>query len=152
MDIELPKDFQEFLKLLNVHGVEYLLIGGYAVNYHGYSRSTKDMDIWIAVHPENARRVVTALEEFGFGSPQLVPDLFLQDQSIVRMGVPPLLLEITTRISGVGFEESYRERVVTDMDGIPVNIISLKYLKQNKKASGRHKDLDDLEQLERLDD
>lgn len=149
MDIELPQDFYEFLKLLNAHGVEYLLIGGYAVNYHGYSRSTQDMDIWIAVHPENAKRVVAALEDFGFGSSQLVPDLFLQDQSIVRMGVPPLLLEITTRISGVGFEESYGERIVEDMDGIPVNIISLKHLKRNKKASGRHKDLDDLEHLEK---
>jgi hypothetical protein len=152
MDIELPSDFQEFLKLLNAHGVEYLLIGGYAVIYHGYPRATQDLDIWIAVHSENAKRVVVALEEFGFGSPALTPDLFLKDDSIVRMGIAPIRLEITTRISGVDFQESYREKISTKMDGIPVNIISLKYLRRNKKASGRYKDLDDLEHLSSADD
>lgn len=67
MDIELPSDFQDFLKLLNAHGVDYLVIGGYAVIYHGYPRATQDLDIWIAVQPENAKRIVKVLEEFGFG-------------------------------------------------------------------------------------
>ncbi|TAH49558.1 MAG: hypothetical protein EYC68_16730 [Chloroflexota bacterium] len=152
MDIELPSDFQDFLKLLNVHGVEYLVVGGYAVIYHGYPRATQDLDIWIAVHSENAKRVVATLEEFGFGSPELTTDLFLKDENIVRMGIAPIRIEVTTRISGVEFQESYREKIVDDMDGIPVNIISLKDLRRNKKASGRYKDLNDLENLKPADD
>jgi predicted nucleotidyltransferase len=147
MDIELPPDFKEFLSLLKTYGVEYLLIGGYAVGYHGYPRATHDMDIWIAIHPDNAQHMVAALREFGFDTPQLSADLFLQDKSIIRMGVPPMQLEITTAISGVMFDECYAERVVDVIDGIEVNLISLHHLKTNKQASGRHKDLDDLEHL-----
>ncbi|MFA5874968.1 MAG: hypothetical protein WC832_13495 [Anaerolineales bacterium] len=147
MDIELPLDFKEFLKLLNEKSVRYLLIGGYAVGYHGYPRATNDMDIWIAVHPENAERVVNALREFGFDLPELTPDLFLQENKIVRMGNPPMRLEITTGISGVKFDECYASRVVDLLDGVEVNIIDLPHLKVNKKAAGRLKDLADLENL-----
>lgn len=147
MDIELHSDFQDFLKLLNVHGVEYLVIGGYAVIYHGYPRATQDLDIWIAVHPDNANRVVRALEEFGFGSPELTTEMFLKDSSVVRMGIPPIRIEITTRISGVEFQESFHGKIVDEMDGIPVNIINLKDLLLNKKASGRYKDMNDVEHL-----
>jgi phage replication-related protein YjqB (UPF0714/DUF867 family) len=145
--IHLPTDFKEFLKLLNVHRVEYLLIGGYAVGYHGYPRATADMDIWIAINPENAEKIVAALQQFGFTVPELTEELFLKKDQIVRMGLPPVRLEITTGISGVNFNECYAERVVDILDGVKVNIINLKYLKINKKASGRHKDLDDLENL-----
>ena len=119
MDIELPLDFKEFLKLLNENEVRYLLIGGYAVGYHGYPRATNDMDVWIAVHPENAG----------------------------RMGVPPMRLEISTGISGVDFEECFASRIVDALDGIQVNIIDLPHLKTNKKAAGCLKDLADLENL-----
>ncbi len=147
MDIELPPDFREFLRLLNVHKVEYLLIGGYAVGYYGYPRATQDMDIWIAIHPKNAKRAVATLRAFGFNMPELSADLFLQDERIVRMGVPPLRIEVTTSISGVEFKECYRKRVIDVIDGIKVNFISLRHLRLNKKASGRHRDLDDLEHL-----
>jgi hypothetical protein len=145
--IHLPPDFKEFLQLLNTHQVEYLLIGGYAVGYHGYPRATADMDIWIAIQPSNATKVVAALREFGFDVPELRPELFLQEDRIVRIGVPPIRIEIATTISGVEFEDCYRERVVDELDGVRVNLISLKHLKINKKASGRHRDLDDLEHL-----
>jgi len=147
MDIELPGDFKEFLKLLNVKGVRYLLIGGYAVGYHGYPRATNDMDIWIAIHPDNAKRVVSALQEFGFNLPELVPDLFLQANKIIRMGNPPMRLEIATSISGVEFEECYQSRIMDTLDGVNVSIIDLPHLKLNKKAAGRLKDLADLEYL-----
>lgn len=147
MDTELPPDFKEFLRLLNVHRVEYLLIGGYAVGYHGYPRATQDMDIWIAIHPNNAERVVAALHEFGFEMSELSPELFLQHDNIVRMGVPPLRIEIITAISGVQFEECFRNRITDTISGVTVNLIDLPHLKINKKASGRHKDLDDLEHL-----
>lgn len=143
----LPSDFKEFLQLLNVHNVRYLLIGGYAVGYHGYPRATVDMDVWIAIHPENARRVVMALKEFGFDLPEVKETIFLQENKVIRMGVPPIQLEILTSISGVEFADCFHERVVDVIDGIQVNLISLERLKENKKASGRYKDLNDLEQL-----
>ncbi len=143
----LPPDFKEFLQLLNAHNVRYLLIGGYAVGYHGYPRATVDMDIWIATHPDNARRIVTALKQFGFDLPELEETIFLQEDKVIRMGLPPMRLEILTSVSGVEFEECFNERIVDTIDSIPVNLISLERLKQNKKASGRHKDLNDLEHL-----
>lgn len=147
MDIELPDDFKEFLKLLNVQEVEYLLIGGYAVGYYGYPRVTADIDIWIAINPQNAAKIVTALKDFGFDLPELSSELFLKDNQIIRMGVPPLRIEITTGISGVDFRDCYAERQTATLDGMEVKLISLRHLKINKRASGRHKDLNDLENL-----
>ncbi|WP_330203556.1 hypothetical protein [Cyanobacterium sp. Dongsha4] len=133
--------------MLNLKQVEYLLIGGYAVTYYGYPRSTGDMDIWIAINPDNAEKIVEVLKEFGFNLPDLSPELFLQENKIIRMGVPPLRLEILTTISGVTFTDCFAERLVTKIDDIDVNLISLKHLKLNKQASGRFKDLNDLENL-----
>lgn len=147
MDISLPLDFKEFLKLLNDKGVEYLLIGGYAVAYYGYPRATNDIDIWIATDTLNAERVVNALVEFGFDTPDLSIGLFLEPNRIVRMGMPPMRIEIATTISGVEFEECYRAGTKVNVDGIEVPIISLDHLKINKRASGRFKDLNDLENL-----
>jgi predicted nucleotidyltransferase len=145
--IRLPQDFKEFLKLLKEHNVRYLLIGGYAVSYHGYIRTTGDMDIWIAIHPDNAKKIVAVLKIFGFEQPDLSPDLFLHENKIIRMGVPPVRLEITTSISGVEFEECYQARIVDNLDGVEVNLIDLENLKKNKKASGRLKDLTDFKKL-----
>jgi hypothetical protein len=145
--IHLPRDFKEFLRLLNVHKVEYLLIGGYAVNYHGYPRATADMDIWTAVHPDNANRLVAALKEFGFDLPDLSAELFLRPWQIIRLGMPPVRIEIATTISGVDFSECYAQRVEDTLDGVPIALIDLEHLKRNKKASGRHQDLADLENL-----
>jgi len=135
------------LKLLNAHQVEYLLIGGYAVGYHGYPRATADMDIWIAMNPSNSQRIVIVLKEFGFDLPELSPELFLKEWQIIRMGVPPIRIELATTISGVNFNECYAERLTDTLDSVIVNLISLKHLKINKKASGRHQDLADLENL-----
>lgn len=145
--ILLPPDFKEFLKLLNARQVEYLLIGGYAVGYYGYPRPTGDMDIWISASPENAKKIVAALQEFASASLELSVDLFLKENSIVRMGIPPFRLEVITSISGVSFEECYNERVIATIDETEVSIISLRHLKINKQASGRFKDLNDLENL-----
>ena len=147
MEIALPPDFKEFLKLLNEHDVRYLLIGGYAVGYHGYARATEDMDIWVAVHPENAHKIVNVLKDFGFDSPDLTAALFLQEEKIIRMGLAPIRLEITTSISGVVFDECYANRILDEIDGITVSLIDLQSLKENKKASGRAKDMADLEKL-----
>jgi predicted nucleotidyltransferase len=145
--IHLPPDFKEFLKLLNAHEVEYLLIGGYAVGYHGYPRATADMDIWIAMNPANAEKIVAVLKEFGFDLQDLSPELFLEEWQIIRLGVPPVRIEIVTTISGVNFGECYAEKVLGELDGEQVKLIGLKHLKINKEASGRHQDLADLENL-----
>ncbi|MBI1748621.1 MAG: hypothetical protein HYR55_18850 [Acidobacteria bacterium] len=143
----LPPDFKDFLKLLNSNQIEYLLIGGYAVGYHGYSRATADMDIWIAIHSRNAEKMVEVIREFGFAVDSLSAELFLKENNVIRMGVPPFRIEVLTTISGVSFEECYKERITDILDEVEVHLISLKHLKANKKASGRLKDLTDLEYL-----
>lgn len=143
----LPTDFKDFLRLLNSKRVEYLLVGGYAVGYYGYPRATADIDIWIAIHPRNAGKMVVVIREFGFDVEGLSEELFLKEDNVVRMGVPPLRIEVLTTISGVNFDECYRERTTDTLDDIEVHIISLKHLKANKKAAGRLKDLSDLEYL-----
>jgi predicted nucleotidyltransferase len=140
-------DLREFLRLLNDHQVEYLLVGGYAVSYHGYVRSTADMDIWIAMNPENAQRMVGLLRAFGFGETGLSPDLFSRPHQITRMGRSPVLIEILTTISGLDFTEAYAQRIVDTIDGIPVTVISREHLEINKRAAGRTKDLADLDNL-----
>jgi hypothetical protein len=117
------------------------------VGHYGYPRATADMDIWIEISPENAAKMVEVMIAFGFGVPELSPDLFLERGKILRMGVPPLRLEILNEIDGVTFERCYSARNRVMMDRIKVNVISLEHLKVNKAASGRMKDLDDLEHL-----
>src|SRR4029079_16362503 len=124
--IHLPHDLKEFLRLLNENQVEYLLIGGYAVTYHGYPRTTGDMDVWVALHEENARRIVVALHAFGFGDATGVStELFLKPDQVIRMGNPPLRIEILTGISGVDFAFCFARRVVAVVDSVPVSLIAV---------------------------
>lgn len=143
----LTRDFSEFLQSLNARGVEFLVIGGHAVAFHGYPRATADLDVWIAVNAVNAARIVAALQDFGFHVPELSPGLFLREDRVVRMGVAPNRIEIQTGIDGVSFSDCYQRRVAADLDGVPVAFISLNDLKVNKAASGRNKDLADLDNL-----
>lgn len=145
--IHLPQDFKELLELLNSKEIEYLVIGGYAVALYGYPRATGDMDIWVAISKDNARKIVEALKEFGFDTPQLKESIFLEKEKNIRMGNPPLRAEILTSIDGVEFPECYKNRKVVTIDDSEINFISLDDLKRNKKASGRYRDLDDLEHL-----
>ncbi|MGI8641054.1 MAG: nucleotidyltransferase [Pyrinomonadaceae bacterium] len=133
--------------MLNANGVRYLLIGGYAVGFHGYPRATNDIDIFVAKDEENARRLIKILTEFGFGSDELSTKIFTQEKSIIRMGVEPVKIEIANFISGVEFEEAFKDKIIGVIDKIEVSLISLEHLKINKKASGRYKDLNDLENL-----
>ncbi|HLM00499.1 MAG TPA: nucleotidyltransferase [Pyrinomonadaceae bacterium] len=140
MGIELATDFKEFLKSLNANGVRYLLIGGYAVGFHGYPRATNDLDVFVAKDSDNARRLVTCLEEFGFAAvAELSEELFIQEKSLVRMGIEPIKIEIVNFISGVEFEEAYKDKIIGVIDEIEVDLISLHHLKINKKASGNTK-------------
>jgi len=143
--IQIHSDFKEFLKLLNSQSVEYMLIGGYAVGYYGYPRPTGNMDIWIARNKENVQKLMGVLMDFGFELSDVSAELFMQPDQIIRMGVPPLRLEIITSISGRDFSDCYPRRIVAEIDKIMVSLIGFNDLKE--KASGRHKDMDDLEKL-----
>lgn len=143
--IRLPPDFKEFLKLFNEKNVEYLLIGGYAVSYHGHPRATGDMDLWVSSDRGNIERTVDALGEFGFA--QATVAMFEREHPIVRMGVPPVRIEIMTSISGVTFEEAWKARIADTLDGVPVWIIDKASLIRNKQAAGRAKDRSDVDQL-----
>ena len=143
----LAPDFKEFLQLLRSAKIEYLLIGGYAVGHYGFPRATGDLDIWVATHEENASRLVKALRQFGFDVPELNKSLFQEAGHVVRMGVPPVRLEILSSIDGVEFQDCYLRRETAEIDGVEVDLISLADLKTNKRASGRHQDLNDLEKL-----
>jgi predicted nucleotidyltransferase len=145
--IELHPDFKDFLRLLNSREVEYLVVGGYAVGYYGYPRATGDLDVWIAVNETNAEKTAQVLREFGMPKAEATKDLFTQTNKIIRMGVPPVRIEIITGASGVEFAACYSRRELVDLGGILVNFISLDDLKANKKAAGRHKDLEDFERL-----
>lgn len=143
----LPADFSEFLRLLNAHTVRYLVIGGYAVGVHGHPRATADIDIWVPMDRQTATDIVTVLREFGFDTPQLTADLFLKPDQVVRLGTPPLRIELLTTISGVEFEECYPRGLITTLGGVEVRVIALEDLKRNKRASARHQDLADLDHL-----
>ena len=103
----LPPDFKEFLQLLHDKKVEYLVVGGYAVAFHGFPRPTGDIDIWIAVSPNNAALMVEVLTAFGSGGPHLSDQLFLDVTNMVRLGVPPVKIEILNEVSGVQFPDCY---------------------------------------------
>ncbi|HPY30486.1 MAG TPA: hypothetical protein PLT00_01580 [Verrucomicrobiota bacterium] len=135
------------MKLLHSHRVEYLLVGGYAVCYHGYYLTTANMNLWIAVHRQNAAKMVRLIREFGFDVPELSEALFLQKGRIIRMGVEPVRIEVLTEISGCEFAECYSQKVEAMLDGVPVKIIGLADLIKNKLRSGRLKDLDDARKL-----
>jgi hypothetical protein len=143
----LHPDFKEFLTLLNSEGVKYILLGGYAVNYHGYQRFTGDMDVWVSTARDNAVRLSRALERFGFPPTHVAPSRFQEQGQVFQMGRVPVRIDILTAPSGVEFDKCYARRVSTKLDGVPVAVISLEDLRVNKMASARTKDLADLEQL-----
>jgi hypothetical protein len=145
--IALHPDFREFLQLLNARQVEYLLIGGYAAALHGHVRFTQDIDIWVYTSPANVEKAILALEDFGLPQADEFREILQKEMRVIGMGVPPVRIEVVTTISGVTFEECYKNRLSVDIDGLSVPYISLSDLRKNKLASGRSKDLADLEAL-----
>jgi hypothetical protein len=143
----LNKDFKEFIDLLNHNRVEYLIVGGYALAFHGHPRYTKDLDVWIRCTPENADKLLRALESFGFASLELSAQDFLEPGSVIQLGYPPQRIDLLTQASGVDFDTCYAAKIEITLDGTPVNFIDLANLKKNKHATGRLQDLADLEQL-----
>lgn len=144
---QLPPDFKEFLKLCLDHEVRFLVVGGLAVVHHGHPRLTLDMEIWIDRTVENGQRIIRVLKNFGFRNPEVTPQDFAKESQILRMGFKPTAIELFNRIPGVDFAECYERRVFAKMGRMQVPFIGLEDLKANKKASGRLKDLQDLEEL-----
>lgn len=144
----LNQDFKEFIQSLNDNQVRYLVIGGYAVALHGYPRYTKDIDIWIEMSPENATRMLQALEQFGFASLDLQPQDFMTPDQVIQLGYPPSRIDLLTTPDGVNFATCYDTKLEINIDDVLVNFIDLDNLRINKKASGRFQDLADLENLD----
>jgi len=144
---QLTPEFREFLACLNRAEVEYLLVGGYVVNHFGYHRFTEDIDFWIAVSDDNFNRLLEAVRLF-FGEDLAGLDKdFLKNNDSLFLGGVPNKIEVFKHASGLEFEQAYPRRVETTIDGEPVKMICLTDLKTNKRASGRNKDLADLDNL-----
>ena len=141
------KDFSEFVSLLNGHGVEYLVVGGYALAAYGHPRFTGDLDIWLRPSGENAARVVEALRAFGFGSLAIAATDLLKPEAVVQLGYPPGRIDLLTSIDGVTFEQCAARREIFRIKELSVPFIGLEGFKINQRASGRLKDLADLESL-----
>lgn len=145
--MEVQQDFKEFLALFNAHAVEYLIVGGYALAYHGAPRYTGDMDIFVKADRENASRILRALTGFGFGSLGLTTDDFNAPDRVVQLGYPPVRIDIVTSLSGVSWDEALGDAVRDHYGDVPVRYIGREHLVVNKRAVGRRKDLADLEAL-----
>jgi predicted nucleotidyltransferase len=143
----ISKDFKEFIELLNKHNVRYLIVGAYAVAFHGYPRYTKDIDLWISINRTNADNLMKALVDFGFGSVGLKAEDFLEPGFVIQLGYPPNRIDLLTELKGMEFEACFISRVEVTVDGTVINFIDLENLKINKKVAGRHQDLADLENL-----
>lgn len=143
----LNPDFKEFFQLLNANDVSYMIVGGYAVAYHGYPRYTKDIDVWIWINPENAKKIVKTLKDFGFESLGLQASDFLEAEIIIQLGYAPNRIDLIMGMPGVDFEECYAKRVEEEIEGISLSFIDLENLKKSKQASGRLQDLADIENL-----
>lgn len=141
-------DYVDMLKCLNKAGVDYILVGGWAVNMYGYIRATVDLDIWVLADADNAKKIYTAVAEFGAPVSHMKPEEFAEYGMIFQIVVAPCRVDIISKISGVSYTDAVTRAVPKTIDGIPVRVISLDDLIANKKASGRAKDLADVEVLE----
>ena len=150
--MEPDQEFREFAELFLSHGVKFMIIGGYAVTVHGNPRYTGDIDFFVERSQENAERIVRAIREFFGPLPEVKVGNFLDDSRMSQFGVPPYRIDILTSILGVTFEDAYPRRVMHPLAGLEVPFIGLEDLKQNKRSTGRHKDLGDLDALEKLSD
>lgn len=144
----LDPDFEDFIKLLNQYEVAYMVVGGYALAFHGKPRYTGDLDIWIGISDDNASKMLLVLKEFGFGLLGFEKEDFLKENLINQLGYPPLRIDILTSIDGVLFEEAYQQKQIIEIEDWKANYIGLNDFIRNKQASGRLQDLADVKVLE----
>jgi len=146
--VKLSKDLREFIALLNSHGVDYVVVGGHAVAFHGYPRFTGDIDFFVRAEVDNAQKLLSALAAFGFAGLGIALEDFSTPEQIIQLGQPPNRIDLLTTISGVSFVEAWQTRVFATIDELPVAFLGKDALLRNKRASGRRKDLADVESLE----
>jgi len=144
------QEFKEFAALFLSHGVKFMIVGGYAVTAHGHPRYTGDIDFFVEKSQANATRIVEAIYEFFGPLPEVNVANFLDDTRMSQFGLPPYRIDILVSILGVAFEDAYPRREMFPLGGLDVPFIGLDDLKQNKRSTGRYKDLGDLEALEKL--
>jgi len=145
--MEAQKDFRDLFELLNAHKVEYIVVGAYALAFYGVPRYTGDMDIFVRPDSENARRILAALNDFGFGSVGLTTADFEVEDKVVQLGIVPVRIDLVTSITGISWEEAVSERVEGIYGDVPVYYIGRRQFITNKRALGRKKDLADIEAL-----
>jgi hypothetical protein len=143
----LNKDLREFIELLNSNGAEYLVVGAFAVAFHGYPRYTGDLDLFVRPTKANAERVLSALSQFGFGKAGIEVADLQSSGMIIQLGVQPNRIDLLTAISGVGFDEAWATRRQAELEGVPTQFIGRASLLRNKESTGRAKDLGDAEEL-----
>ncbi len=143
---QLPEDFKDFIKFLNEYKVRYLLVGGWAVGIYGNPRATKDIDFLIATDDENIQNLLKVLKKFG--TPIVEKSVFQEQGNVFRMGCSPIQIDIINEASGINFEDCYKKRNIIKTDEIDISVISKEDLIKNKRASGRHRDLADIESFE----
>ncbi len=142
-------DFRDFIQSLNEADVDYLVVGGYSVILYGYHRATGDMDIWVNPTAENFKKLMVAFSQFGLPTTAITKEVFTNadQQDVFTFGRPPMAIDILTKVKGLNFEESSQNAETFNMEGLSIRVIHLNDLKTAKKSAGRHKDLDDLENL-----
>src|SRR5215213_11798447 len=143
----LEDDLREFVELLNALKVRYIVVGAFALAYHGYPRYTADIDLFIERSSENAQAILNAIQQFGFGDVGLSSEDFLKEDQVIQLGVAPNRIDLLTFLSGVEFQDAWATRVQGELAGLSVPIISRELLKKNKAATGRSQDIADLEHL-----
>jgi hypothetical protein len=142
------KDFHDVLRALSAENAEFLIVGAYAMAVHGHPRATGDLDIWVHATKENAERVFGALAKFGAPLARLKPADFCDQDVVFQMGIAPNRVDILTSIDGVEFPDAWKDRMMSPVEGLSVPVIGREHLRQNKRASGRPKDLQDLAMLD----
>lgn len=145
--MEIQPDFRELLVLFNGKSVEYLIVGGYALAFHGAPRFTGDLDILVRPDPVNAQRILEVLGQFGFGSLGLKAADFEKPDSVIQLGAPPVRIDLITSLTGVSWEEAFSGRVPGKYGDVPVHFLGRDSFVRNKRAIGRAKDLADIEVL-----
>lgn len=145
--MEVQPDFRELLALLNEHAVEYIIVGGYALAFHGAPRFTGDIDIFVRPDPRNAARILEALNEFGFDSVDITEADFITPGKVVQLGVPPVRVDLVTSLTGISWEEVNTAKIPGSYGDVPVFFIGKEQFIANKRAMGRKRDLADIEAL-----
>jgi hypothetical protein len=146
--MNLFRDFEEFILLLQKNGIQYLIVGGYAIGIHSQPKVTQDIDIWIKATADNAERILKVLEEFGAHDLNVTIKDIMNPDIVIQFGKPPFRIDIFSSIDGVDFDEAFREKFIHDFGNLKdVNFISLSHLIKNKKSSGREKDKFDIQWL-----